>query len=187
MFRKSNIRILIPVIFHSNLNKNACCIKLPRYDSMLVFFPGTTKATLSNAVKTAMHMKFILNDSSSGINTLLAKYSAIDFGIGLDDGKILCTKIGEGGESNNKGLFWAGNAVNKAVKLSDKAKSPNHILISEYVYNNLNDSVKYVEKEDVFGKKYNHDMWTKVSLDFNYNGSFQNYYKTDYQWSFTNL
>ncbi|MGE7811258.1 adenylate/guanylate cyclase domain-containing protein [Lysinibacillus capsici] len=156
-------------------------------DSMLVFFPGTTKTTLSNAVKTAMHLKYMLNDSSSGINTLLAKYSEIDFGIGLHDGEILCTKIGVGGESNNKGLFWAGNAVNKAVKLSDKAKSPDHILISEFVYNNLTDEVKFDEKEDNWGNKYNHDIWTKVTLDFEYNGTNENYYKTSYHWTFTDL
>lgn len=156
-------------------------------DSMLVFFPGTTQGKLSDAVKTAMHMKYMIDNSSSGINKLLAKYSAIDFGIGLHYGEILCTKIGVGGESNNKGLFWVGNAVNKAVKLSDKASSPHHILISEHVYNNLTDSVKYVEKEDVYGNKYNHDMWTKISLDFKYNDSYENYYQTSYHWSFTDL
>lgn len=156
-------------------------------DSMLVFFPGTTKVTLSNAVKAAMHMKYMLNDNSSGINTLLAKYSSIDFGIGLHDGKILCTKIGVGGESNNKGLFWAGNAVNMAVKLSDKAQSPDHILISEFVYNNLTDEVKFDEKKDKMGNKYNHDIWTKVTRDFEYNGTNENYYMTSYQWTFTDL
>jgi len=154
-------------------------------DSMLVFFPGTSKLTLSNAVKTAMHMKYIISNSESGINTLLSKYSAIDFGIGLHDGDILCSKIGIGGDSNNKGLFWAGNPVNKAVKLSDLAKSPTHICISKYVYDNLTNDVKYVEKEDMFGKKFNHDMWTKGS--FQYNGSYEDYYYTSYHWAFTDI
>lgn len=156
-------------------------------DSMLVFFPGTSNYTISNAVKTAMHMKYMLTDSTSGINTQLAKYSAIDFGIGLHYGEILCTKIGIGGESNNKGLFWAGNAVNKAVKLSDHAKSPNHILISELVYSKLTDTVKYVVKEDIFKNKYNHDMWTKQIFDFKYNDSYENYYHTNYQWTFNDI
>lgn len=155
-------------------------------DSMLVFFPGTTQEKLSNAVTAAMCMKFMLNDSSSGINTLLKKYSAIDFGIGLHYGEILCTKIGVGGESNNKGLFWAGNAVNKAVKLSDKASSPYHILISKLVYDNLSDEVKYVEKE-VYGREYNHDIWDKVSWDFKYNESYEDYYQTTYHDTFTDL
>jgi len=102
-------------------------------DSMLVFFPGKTRQTLSNAVKAAMWMKYIISDSKEGINNTLLKYSEIDFGIGLDDGEILCTKIGIGGESSNKGLFWAGNPVNKSVKLSDNAKNPKHIYISMFM------------------------------------------------------
>lgn len=86
-----------------------------------------------------------------------------------------------------KAYFGLVTAVNKAVKLSDKAKSPDHILISEYVYNNLTDKVKYVERENSNGTKYKQDMWTKVALDFTYNGTFENYYKTSYHWTFTYL
>lgn len=155
-------------------------------DSMLVFFPGTTKVTLSNAVKAAMHMKYIISDGDSGINKLLAKYSAIDFGIGIDDGHILCTKIGIGGDSNNKGLFWAGNAVNKAVKLSDLAKDPYHISLSSRVYNSLTDQTKYVEEENPYSKqKEKVDMWQ--SNYFTYNDKLENYYYSNYHWTFTEL
>jgi adenylate cyclase len=149
-------------------------------DSMLVFFPGTTRGTLSNAVKAAMHMRYIISNNESGINKLLSKYSAIDYGIGIDDGKILVTKIGVGGDSNNKGLFWAGNAVNKAVKLSDNAKNPYHINISSWVYYNLPDLTKYKihsTKEE--------NMWTLD--DFLYNNSQEDFYKTHYYWSFDNI
>jgi adenylate cyclase len=156
-------------------------------DSMLVFFPGITNQSISNAVKTALHMKYMLTDSSSGINNLLVKYSAIDFGVGLDCGDVLCTKIGVGRESNNNGLFWAGNAVNKAVKLSDIAKNPFHILISEYVYNHLTDKVKYTKKEGILGYKYDFDIWSKKNYEFKYNGSYEDYYRTSYQWQFTDL
>lgn len=150
-------------------------------DSMLVFFPGTKKSTLSNAVQAAMQMTFMITHEESGINQLLSKYSAIDFGIGLDDGNILCTKIGIGGDSNNKGLFWAGNAVNKSVRLSDLAKSPFHICISEYVYINLTDEVKYVDRENAFGVKEKVDIWHSTS--FSYNNKVQTYYYTNYHWN----
>jgi adenylate cyclase len=148
-------------------------------DSMLVFFPGKTTTTLSYAVQAAMTMKSIIADSENGINELLKKYSAIDFGIGLDHGDILCTKIGIGGDSNNKGLFWAGNAVNKAVKLGDLAKSPYQICISNFVYTNLEDWIKILEKEGLFGFKEKVNMWNASS--FTYNDKFENYYKTEYQ------
>lgn len=155
-------------------------------DSILVFFPGKNIFTLSNAVKAALHMKYIITDSENGINKLLSKYSAIDFGIGIDDGVVLCTKIGIGGDSNNKGLFWAGNAVNKAVKLSDLAKDPNHISISSRVYSSLTDETKYVEKENIFTKQLeNIDMWEGST--FTYNCEINEYYHTSYYWAFSNL
>lgn len=149
-------------------------------DSMLVFFPGTTKNTLSNAVQAAMLMKYMISNEDSGINQLLRKYSAIDFGIGLDDGKILCTKIGIGGDSNNKGLFWAGNAVNKSVRLSDLANDPNHICISDYVYNNLEDYVKFHVRKNIFGVEEKINMWNPTS--FTYNNKFETYYYTNFWW-----
>jgi len=150
-------------------------------DSMLVFFPGTSKLTLSNAVMAAMKMKYMISNEESGINQSLSKYSAIDFGIGLDDGHVLCTKIGIGGDSNNKGLFWAGNAVNKSVRLSDLAKSPNHICISSYVYSNLTDEVKYHTRKNFLGQDEQVNMWN--SANFTYNDEVQTYYYTNYMWT----
>lgn len=147
-------------------------------DSMLVFFQGTTKATLTNAVQAAMQMKYMITNSESGINNYLAKYSAIDFGIGLDDGKILCTKIGVGGDSNNKDLIWIGNSVNKSVVLSDKAHSPNHVCISSYVYTNLEDRLKYVTEKDYLGRDVKKDIWSSGTIE--YNGSNETYYYTTY-------
>lgn len=148
-------------------------------DSMLVFFQGTTKLSLSNAVKAAMNMAYMITDKENGINKYLAKYSAINFGIGLDDGKILCTKVGISGE-NNRDLFWVGNAVNKATRLGDSAESPYHISISNYVYNNLNDDVKYYIYKDVWGAEQKKNIWNNES--FQYNDNRETYYKTSFVW-----
>lgn len=94
-------------------------------DSLLVFYPGTTKQSLSNAVKAAMQMtyaiKILLNDN-------LKNYSDIDFGIGIDDGKVLATKVGVGGSDETKDLIWIGNPVNKSTKISDNCKSSYNIV-----------------------------------------------------------
>lgn len=150
-------------------------------DSMLVFFQGTTKQALSDAVKAAMNMKYMISDANSGINKWLAAYSAIDFGIGLDDGQILCTKIGVGGDSNNQDLIWIGNAVNKSVIISDKSRSPNHIGITSRVYDNLLDNVKYVTKKDALGVEQKINMWSQGVMT--YNNKAEYYYYTSYQWS----
>lgn len=145
-------------------------------DSALVFFQGTSKDSLSTAVKAAMKMRYMLSDSENGINNLLSKYTVIDFGIGIDDGHILCTKIGVGGE-HNRDLFWVGHAVNKSTVLSDKAKLPNAIFISSYVYSNLTDELLY--KDPNATVKIN--MWNKSTI--NYNGAVQDCYYTNYYWA----
>ena len=149
-------------------------------DSLLVFFQGTTKDALSTAVKAAMQMKYMLSHSD-GIKTHLSKYSGIDFGIGLDYGDILCSKVGIGGTYDNKDLIWIGNSVNKSTVLSDEGKGPNHIYISEVVYNNLNDDVKYHEEKNSLGYKEKVDMWNQTNIV--YNGLWETCYYTSYYWT----
>ena len=150
-------------------------------DSVLAFFQGTTKTTLSNAVKAAMQIRYMIANSESGINTLLSKYSAVDFGIGLDDGKILCVKVGVGGDENTKDLIWIGNPVNKSVVISDDCKASEYIGISSYVYSNLNDEVKYGTRKNYFGQDEKVDMWTAYRIL--YNGSYETFYKTSWYWT----
>jgi len=148
-------------------------------DGMLVFFQGTTKNELSNAVKAAMHMKYMLAINEK-VKNKLEKYSPINFGIGIDDNKVLCTKVGISG-TNNRDLVWISNAVNKAVKIGDNLESPYQIGISSYVYNNLNDDVKYHKKKDSWGNDIQVDMWEKEY--FTYNGQQESFYCTTYYWT----
>ncbi len=145
-------------------------------DGMLVFFQGTTKDTLNNAVKSAMKMGYMLTQNET-VKKKFEKYSSIDFGIGIDDGTILCTKVGLAG-TNNRDLVWIGNAVNKSVKIGDNLKSPYHIGISGLVYNNLNDELKYHTKKDDWGNESKVHMWIKDY--FTYNGQTEVYYYTSY-------
>jgi len=150
-------------------------------DSVLAFFQGTSKRTLSNAVKAAMQIRYMLAHSESGINTLLAKYSAVDFGIGMDDGKILCVKVGIGGDDNTKDLIWIGNAVNKSVVISDNCKASEYIGISSYVYSNLEDDVKYGTQKNYWGQVEKVDMWKPYQIV--YNGKYETFYKTSWYWT----
>lgn len=147
-------------------------------DGMLVFFQGTTKEVLSNAVKAAMQMKWMLSSSDSSVKKQMEKYSTVNFGIGIDNGKILCSKVGISG-TNNRDLVWVGNAVNKSVKIGDKLHG--NIGISSHVYNNLLDHVKYHTDKDIWGNEVKVDMWQ--SAYFDYNGEQQLYYYTTYQWT----
>lgn len=144
-------------------------------DGMLVFFQGTSKYTLSNAVESAMKMKWLLSSSDSEVKKKMEKFSTVDFGIGIDDGKIVCAKVGIAG-ANNRDLVWIGNAVNKSVKVGDKLHG--NIGISSYVYSNLEDRVKYAAEKDIWGNNVN--MWQ--SAYFEYNGKQELYYYTTYHW-----
>lgn len=146
-------------------------------DSLLVFYKGSTKESVSNSIKAAMHMKYSIKTL---LNENLKHYTDIDFGIGIDHGKILATKVGIGGTDETKDLIWIGNAVNKAAKISDQCKSDYNIGISELVYNHLLDYVKYEEKDDLFFKRVN--MWYRDY--FTYNRKTEEYYKTSYRWDF---
>lgn len=147
-------------------------------DGMLVFFQGTTKISLSNCVKAAMQMKYMLSSDESNVKKKMQTYSAVDFGIGIDDGDILCTKVGISG-ANNRDLVWISNAVNKSVKIGDMLKG--NIGISSRVYTNLLDDVKYVTEKDWFGNSVKKDIWSQAY--FEYNGSAEYYYYTTYHWT----
>ena len=144
-------------------------------DSALIFFYGDYKQTITNAVKCAMKIKYMIDDSSSGINELLKEYSKLDFGIGVDHGEIVCTKVGIGGE-HNRDLFWIGNCVNRSTVLGNQINNLNHISISSYVYNKLLDEAKYGTKKNDWGQEQKVDMWTRSS--FKYNWSEEDYYYT---------
>ena len=147
-------------------------------DSLLVFYQGSTEESVSNAIKAAMQMKYSIKTL---LNENLKHYTDIDFGIGIDHGKILATKVGIGGTDETKDLIWIGNAVNKAAKISDQCKSDYNIGISELVYNHLLDYVKYKEKDGLLFKR-RVNMWY---IDyFTYNGKTEEYYKTNYYWNF---
>lgn len=144
-------------------------------DGMLVLFQGTTKSNLSDAVAAAMQMKWILNCDDSKVKKKMEKYTAVDFGIGIHYGKILCAKVGIAGE-NNRDLVWIGNAVNKSVKIGDKIH--NNIGISSTVYENLEDRVKYVTEKDWFDNDVKKDIWEKATIE--YNNTEETYYFTTY-------
>lgn len=160
-------------------NANSGHVRSFNGDSALIFFQGTTKQSLSNAVLTAMKIKFMIADVNDGINTLLKKYSEVDFGIGIEHDDILCTKVGVGG-NHNRDLFWIGNGVNKSTVIGNQCKAPTHIGISSYVYDNLTDEAKYGTIKDIWGRDTKVDMWTQGL--FTYNGNLQYFYYTNWHY-----
>lgn len=148
-------------------------------DSALVFFHGNKNPALSNAVKCAMQIRYMLTSREGSINSQLKRYSELDFGIGIDFGEILCTKVGIGGQ-HNRDLFWIGNSVNKSTVLGNKGKKSSYIFISKLVYDNLLDWAKYgnqpIFNEISFIKP---NMWNRDNC--RYNDKTETCYSTEWE------
>lgn len=135
-------------------------------DSLLVFYYGKSNEIIEKAVGAALKMKYAITQI---VNPNLDDYSDIDFGIGIDYGSIIATKVGIGYCQNTQDLIWLGDAVNKSTKISDCCKGPSHIGISKEVHSKLS-----LYKQTKKGK----DVWENVV--FTYNNKIDTFYKSNY-------
>lgn len=143
-------------------------------DSLLVFFYGNDVETIRKAVRAAFMMKYAITDI---VNINLSKYTDINFGIGVDTGDVIATKVGVGGDKDNKDLIWIGHAVNRSTKISDLCSTPYNVGISNAVYSKLNeDLLTYTQKYKSFWgeQEVKTNVWTKKSL--NYDNNFEDIY-----------
>ena len=100
----------------------------------------------------------------------LDDYKDINFGIGIDIGNIIATKVGIGGDDTTKDLIWLGNAVNRSTKISDECEAPYHVGISDAVYNKLpNNLISYTTKEKTyFGfQDVKKNVWIQQTMRYN--------------------
>ena len=151
-------------------------------DGVYIFFQGTTQDTLNNAVKAAMKIKYMLANEYSKVRKILECYDAVDFAIGIDDGSVLCVKMGNE-QSPLGGLVWSGSALQLAVKIAENLEAPSHIGISELVHYNLIEAVKYNKLKDKLGHERLNEIWRAAS--FEYNDTLQKYYHTSFFWTVT--
>lgn len=146
-------------------------------DSLLVFYVGNTKDVANKAVKSALKMHFAITHL---VNPTLEGYEDINFGIGIDCGNIVATKVGIGGDETVKDLIWLGDSVNKSTRISDLCEKPFYVGISQAVYDKLDAGLlSYTKTIDngVFGQKtVKYDVWAR-SL-FQYNSASEYVYKT---------
>ncbi|MBW1728645.1 MAG: adenylate/guanylate cyclase domain-containing protein [Deltaproteobacteria bacterium] len=139
-FRVSDVANLLKsfhYICSSIIKKNTGEVRSFNGDSVLAIF--TEETCCDCAVSSAFNIKY-----SIGL-LLTSKYKIendLDFGIGIDYGKIFVVKVGNRGEFNND-LVWIGDAINGAAKMGNNSNKPNNIKISEAVYKKLIEYNKY--------------------------------------------
>lgn len=166
--------VIIPIVMRLGGRIRSC-----NGDSMLVFFTGKRMNAIGNAIKSALQINFAFMDEVMGINKYLSRYSALDYGIGIDYGTVMCTKIGSNKYKYSSDLIWIGSPVNRSVKLGDQAAHPNHISISPTVFEGLSDRWKYRYRKSWFGKE-KFIFWSKGS--YRYNSLKEACYQTDYRY-----
>ncbi|WP_424359850.1 adenylate/guanylate cyclase domain-containing protein [Methanocella sp. MCL-LM] len=126
-------------------------------DGLLAFWP-TSGNQISQAVKAAFETKYLINTKFS---PLFEKYSKIDFGIGIDYGDVYIVRAGLPRNDNNNDLVFIGKCVNFATAISNQAKSPGHIEVSEATYNALDYSWQYGKQNGV-----DVNMWTDGAVEW---------------------
>lgn len=129
-------------------------------DSLLVFFLGNSVEMTRTAVRCAFIMKYAITQI---VNPAMSGYQDINFGIGVDYGNIIATKVGIGGDDTTKDLIWLGDSVNRSTRLSDECKDPYHIGISSIVYARLDESLK-TYNNNLIGKS---DVWKQTFFRYN--------------------
>lgn len=137
-------------------------------DSILAFFPGNTKGAITSAIKAAMQIQYMLTTVSKDE---FQRYQTLNFGAGIDHGQILCVQAGRARNENRSDLIWLGNAVNRATVLSDRAKAPSYVFISDRCRTNLENNVQFSNGSD---------MWTEDAIT--YNDVPEKAWKTTYHW-----
>ena len=158
------------------LKQNSGEIRSFNGDSILAVFAGNKKVC-ENAVKTAMTIKYAVRDLCK---VDFNKYHDLDFGIGIDYGKILVVKAGTPRNANNNDLIWIAKEVNNAVKIGDMGKYPFNINISPIVYENINEQLKIIHSNFIFFESEN-NIWKH---HYSFWGDEPEYYNTEYYMNF---
>jgi adenylate cyclase len=178
----AKIRIAYFYLIAEIVNPLGGVVRQAHDDGVYIFFQGTNQDTLNSAVKAAMKIKYMLANDYSRVKKILENYNAVDFAIGIDDGTVLCVKLGST-QSPLGGLVWSGEALNIATEITDKLEAPSHIGISDLVHYNLTEAVKYNKIRDKMGNERLNEIWRAGSFD--YNNEVQKYYHTSFFWTVT--
>ncbi|MCR5644804.1 MAG: hypothetical protein K6F96_00215 [Bacteroidales bacterium] len=108
------------------------------------------------AIKTANLLSITLRET-------IEQHTHLNFGFGVDCGKILGTKAFD--ENNYPHMAWFGRTVEKALALSHLSQRPFFVSISRSAYHQLDESLKTTTKK-ILGIKKQVDIWTRVHYEF---------------------
>ena len=129
-------------------------------DCLLAFWSITNnnlKNQLSSAVKAAMGIRWFL--TSDYLSEFFSRYPNLDFGVGIDYGKVHIIRVGLTDKSEYNDLVFLGDCVNFSVAIANNLKLPDNIGISNSVYENIEGKARYYSKDDS-------DKWKEGTIDY---------------------
>lgn len=128
-------------------------------DSFLMIYPKE-KFDETFATDVAIKTASLLN---STLRETFEQLSHLNFGMGVDHGKILGTKtIDENGYAR---IAWFGRTIEKAKTICSLSQRPFYVGVSRSLYHHLDDSLKTVTK-NFLGIKKEVSLWTRMSYEF---------------------
>lgn len=157
---KAYITVVVDVV-----NRNGGMVRSFQGDGILSFWPAYYKSQISQAVRSAMIIKGLLDNE---FRKYFEKYFDLDFGIGVDFDDAYVIRAGSTDKKENNDLVYITKAVNKAVKLANVLEGPDHIGITERTYFNLENDLLYDEDED--------NIW--YTDDFEWGDYNEDFYRT---------
>ena len=128
-------------------------------NSFLLIYPQK-KFNESFVVDTAIKTANLININ---LRETIEKLTHINFGIGVDHGNVLGTKVIDG--NGYPHIAWFGNTIEKAITISRLSQRPFFVSISRSVHHQLDDSLK-ISTKHILGIKKEVDLWTRMSYQF---------------------
>ncbi|SRR5258706_2704891 len=138
-------------------------------DRVMAIFVGGRKN--SDAAKAALRINYLVKEIN---NAIKAQYSTMTFVlrhcVGIDSGKILAARTGI---RNANDIVWVGPAANYAAKMCGIKDEGYPTVISQAVYNSLEDASKYAGSPK-------RDMWEQRT----WSATGKTVYRSHFHWTF---
>jgi len=145
-------------------------------DCILAFWSlneDNIKQKVSSVVKSAMVIKWFL--TKEYLANFQEKYSDIDFGIGIDYGKVHIIRVGLTDNPNHNDLVYLGKNVNFAVAIANTLSLESNCLgVSNRIHSLLEGDMLHSSKDESVNK------WSDFS--FNFKGETRSIKVTNWGW-----
>lgn len=128
-------------------------------NAFLIIYPGKEDA-IKKAVSSSLKIVYALTET---YKQQFANISNLEFGMGIDHGHIMGTKVLS--DYGTESISWFGSCIYKAIRICKECARPFYVGVSGSVYHNLDESLRTTTRR-ILGIKKSVEMWTKVTYQY---------------------